>query len=168
MPIKNSFSAQVPFLESYTPFAIEENLQVIDNINDMISCEILSNTAPVEVSYNTGAEMSYTDRFRLKNLTTAVTIEVTISFDNQVFIIHEEGTFAEGKTPLKFNILPEQTRQFIILTNNISLNSKQPNFTTLSNIEITFKNISNGSFVSKRVSTSSLLERTFPTNITVK
>lgn len=168
MPIKNFFTGQVSFLETYTPFGIEESLQVIDAIEDMISYEINSTQVPVELNYNIGAEMSYMDAFRLKNLTTNVTIEVNISFDNQIFTVYEEGTFADGKTPLKFNMLPEQTKQFIIVTNNNFLDSKQPYFTNLSNIEITFKNISNGNFVSKRTTTQSLLKRMFPTSVTVE
>lgn len=168
MPIKDFVTGTVPFLESYTPFSVGNDVQVVDDIQDMISIDVKPRPEPTQIEYYMGSATSYTDMFQLKNLTQNVVIEATIKFNNKIFTIHEEGSFVDGVDMLTFNIQPEQTKTFIILTKNNSLNYESPYSQFTSNIEFTFKNMTNGTFVSKRINAQSLPDRFFPTTIKVQ
>jgi hypothetical protein len=162
MPIQGQTVNPIPFLLSYTPYSAPADTSVIDDINQMISYNLLPNPLGTSVNYTMGGISSYEKILRVKNITANTELLVTITYPPEFTI-----TPGNAPGPISFNLSANNVREFIIKFNTTQLDSVVYQTPTAKNIEITINNINNGSLVLKNNNSTLLPTEVWPAEITI-
>lgn len=147
-----------PLMKSFTPYYVPENTEVCDFIENMISISIVPNPKKTTLSYDIGAEYTYSNVVSIRNLTNNSNIKVAIMHDPKIFIVSET----------EFILGPVEEKNVVFELNKSQLNT----FLGLSNnqqkISIRATNVSNERVINKDLNTKSYVTEMLPEVITVK
>jgi hypothetical protein len=154
MPIKNTITGTIPFLQSYVPYSLASTETETDLINDMVSVDISPPATPVILEYGVGTPNSYVTSLYVKNLTSNATLKVGIVYDKTIFNI----------STTEYTISPDSTIEFVIRSNNQLLNARLIS-NSITTISLNITNLTSGVIITKSVSATKLAERKFPENI---
>jgi hypothetical protein len=171
MPIINSTSTNIPFLNTYVPYQLDSNLTEARSIRDMVSYEFAVPSTPRTINYYSGAETSYEVEMSMKNLTDNAEIEVSIKYNTDIFNITSATatTVSINQTISKITkrLRPTEIGTFKILSKNRTLNSLIGKSPIQTELEVSMKNLANGLLVVKQQNISLLSSKQFSENTTV-
>jgi len=133
MPVKLAPSGDIPFLINYTPPQIRD---LTENIQDMISYNILPLQTPLNIEYPIGSSEVNQEAFRItfRNLTSNATLQVAQRQTRELLLFLENNILVDART-IRITLAPAETKELTILFNNETLNSSvQRN--TLENLQL--------------------------------
>ena len=171
MAIKNYITGEVPFLENYTPFQSPEGLEVVYNLSDMFSYDLLADKI-VNIDYELGARSSYVTTLSVKNITTTANLSVALYFNNAIFRITNPDIASSditGNTSKSITtLLPEKTTSYIIELNKDTLNTTSTLSSIENEIKVEVSNIPSNDIVYRNILSEVLTPITLPELITVE
>ena len=88
----------IPFLLSYEPYRPPTGTRTLNSINDMV---VISFNPPSEINYAIGTDTQYNNTIIVKNVTSNVTLEVVIEFNDKILDINTNAV-----SPYQFRINP--------------------------------------------------------------
>ncbi len=134
----------IPYLLSYEPYKPLQGTRVINSINDMVT---ISFNPPSEINYAIGTDQQYNDTIIVRNITSNVTLQITIEFNDAILNINTNNT----KSPYVFTLGPNiQTSLSVQL--KTSFFDRQSNITPVTApVKFTVKNLLNGTVALKNV-----------------
>lgn len=171
MSIKNYTTGVVPFLEKYDPYQVPENLEAVYSISDMFIYDLVPDKT-TRVEYEIGAKSSYVTTMSVKNITTNIPLQVTVSYDNTIFKITNalSGTQnTEGKYS-KYSVVvePNTLTRYVVEINKETLNFLITPSPLQNVIKLQVTNISNNDVIFRNKVIEVLPQITLPELITVE
>lgn len=137
----------VPYLIDFVPYSFSGEL--CQSIEDMVSVSLQQRT-PSNINYDIGSIDDVNIPVSIKNITNNTKLEVTVTFNNNVFVADDNKNINKITVVLE----PDQIRTVAFVLNKQSLDNLVRKFET--NITISIKNITNGGVVTRNVSVSKL------------
>ena len=162
MPIQGQTVNPIPFLLSYVPYNISGDTGIVENINQMISYNLLPNPSGTSVDHRTGTVSSYEKILRIKNITANADLSITITYPLEFILVPSNGT-----APIVFNLPPNSVREFTIKFNTTRLDAMSYQTPTIKNIELKVNVIGNGSLILKNNNSTTLPTEVWPSEITI-
>jgi hypothetical protein len=173
MPIKNFVTGEIPFLKSYTPFVIPEEVSPVYTVEDMVSYDLQVPVAPVPISYEIGSRTSFITEINVKNITSNVDLLVTIEYDNTVFVVNNADFGVESsmgnRSSTSVTLPPNSISKFGIEINKNTLNSTLTNGSGIEKyIKMKVTNISTNDMTYVPKMANALASRFLPETITIE
>lgn len=159
MPIlPNTLSQETnPLFKSFTPYSLSAEEVVCDFVSDMVSVDIVPRNPATILTYDIGAENTYSETMFVKNLTSNATLQIVIEFDRQVFNVSEEI----------FELGPTQETSIEISLNKNGLNTLPGLNGETKEFTLKVTNLNNGSLIVKNTKVSPHVPRELPETIVV-
>ena len=133
-----------PFLLSYEPYQPPAGTRVINSINDMV---VISFNPPSQINYAIGTNTQYNDTIIVSNITSNVTLEVVIEFNDKIMIINTPST----TSPYQFRINPNTQVSLAVQLKTAFFDERAITTPVTTPINFTVKNLSNGSVALKKI-----------------
>lgn len=173
MPIKNSVSGNVPYLQSYTPFNLQNGLVEADTISKMITYNFKPGPASTKIEYVIGSSDLYIKTLNVKNITTNTDIQVSIRYFKNIFFINYEGrkqvqNIGTDITEINTIISSGITADFDILLNNSLIDSGITKNSINAKIEVSVKNLQNGKLITKNTNAFLYDDVYFPQRVRIE
>jgi hypothetical protein len=145
MPVKTSFSSNIPFLNSYDPFNTQ-GLILLEKIEDMISYDLVPN--PIRIEYSIGPE-NPKDLFSIsmRNLTENAVLEISISEEKNILTLFSEEN-EEIKMSTKISLQPNETKTVSVFMTDSKLSSTLET-KIFNKLTFSVENVPNGGIVTK-------------------
>jgi hypothetical protein len=173
MPIKNSTTGQIPYLEQYTPYKLSTTNQVeVVNIADMITYDLTPSFSPTQIQYKLGSTDLYIKTLNIKNITSNADIELKLTYSHLVFYLNfgvdvpTRDTGIDSREVTKILKPMENVKIDILLNNSLmDLGFSREVFTDIS---ITARNLVNGKLVTKNPITQKYQPLYFPRSVRIE
>lgn len=167
MPIKTEYQANLPYLIRFTPYEVPSNVSAEDSVSGMFTYDLRPNTSNTIINYSVGAVGTFETLLTVKNITSNVTLQISLTFNNNVFAISSTENVADDSSTLVDRLLPGQSKMFVIRLRKSRLNSYANYEQLITNIELSVKNLSNGTTAFRNLNESLLLPNILPATIEV-
>ena len=160
MPIvPNTITQQTnPLFKGFTPYALPSSTVVCDFVSDMVSVDLVPSTPPTKLTYDIGAESTYTNTVSVKNLTNNSSLEVVVVYDKQIFSMSKE----------KFTLAPREETTVNISLNRDGINALPGLNGETKSFTLRVTNLNNGELINKNSNVSPYTPRSLPETIVVK
>lgn len=173
MPIKNSTTGQIPYLERYTPYSLSgAGILEVTNIADMITYDITPNFSPTSIQYKLGSRDLYVRTLNIKNITNNADIETIIQYPRTIFFLNIDGelptrNIGTDLTEVVKILKPFENVKIDIILNNsyIDLSLKQ---NALADIKINFRNLMNNRIITKNSTVETYQPQFFPRRVRIE
>ena len=133
----------IPFLLSYEPYRPPTGTRTLNSINDMV---VISFNPPSEINYAIGTDTQYNNTIIVKNVTSNVTLEVVIEFNDKILDINTNAV-----SPYQFRINPNTQALLPIRLKTAYFDERSSVAPVTAPINFTVKNLSNGSVALKTI-----------------
>jgi len=144
------------YFKSFTPYSLPNGIEGTDQIANMVSYSIIPSLNGVNLDYNIGAVDNFNFVLSVKNLTTNVSLDITVESENYFNI-----------SPRNFVLGPEQINNISINVDNSVINEYGKALQFLTQITLVVKNIKNGTFAQRRIGVEGLQQVFLPDNVDI-
>lgn len=138
----------IPFLIDFTPYKFSG--EICQSIDDMVSIGLQQKFNISTVDYDIGSNDDVNIPVSVKNITNNTRLEVTITFNKNMFVVDVD----QNIDTITITLEPNQTRIFTFFLNKQMLDQTVGMFDT--NISVKIRNLTNGGLITRNVSVTPL------------
>jgi hypothetical protein len=123
----------------------------------MVSVDLAPASSPTQLTYNVGAENTYTQTLSVKNLTNNTTLSIELVYDKNVFSMEKDT----------FELTSMQETTIGISLNKDGMNALAGLSQEAKTISLQVTNLNNGQLINKNSTVSPYIPRSLPETIVV-
>jgi hypothetical protein len=173
MPIKNSTTGNIPYLESYEPFKLTNGLVEASTISEMISYDIKPSDFSTSIEYVLGSQDLYIKALNIKNITTNADVELSIRYFKNLFFVNYGGItqtreFGTELKEIKTILSPGTNAKFDIVLNNALIDAGIYRNSVNANLVVVARNLQNGNIITKRTDATVYENQYFPRRVRIE